>query len=203
METKNYVLSKETLKGAITYMPISAKSDIAKQIAKLCLKDMKYAEQNKEGQKFLAMPCLKAEDMRLKNILLLNTLLGYYLNIQLSKDDDPDARYDYYAGGHLLNQIERFKSDNEVRNIAFDLLSDYREFEKTVNTVIYNEKQNNNDPIARFTAAIQIIATPGNIELLVKELKEKSAEYEKIMKSVKVLNSAAKNKGKADKAVTK
>lgn len=179
-----FVLTKEHLKNATTYMPLRTKTEIGKQIALSCLEDIDTDEQNKIGEALIALPHLKGENLAMKSILLTNTLLGFYLNIDLrtKKEDGTDADiyevYDYCAGGHLLNQLERFKSDPEVKDIAFDLLSDFKEFKKIVDTELYNAKANANDPIPRFSAAVSVLTTPESLKSIIEEIKSLAEQRE-------------------------
>lgn len=183
---EHFVVTKEMMTKANTYMPLASKESLARQIAELCIKDMKTADQNIPGEKIFAMPHLKYEDTSLKEVLILNTLLGFYLDIDVNENID----YDYYAGGHIYNQLERFKSDSTLRDKAFDLLSDFKVFRKLVDTEIYNIKVNNNDPIARFTSAVQIFTTPENIKELVDLLAVESDKFTKKVAEVKSINKA-------------
>lgn len=176
-----FKITKEMIVKAKSYMPLQAKTAYAQSVAEICLKDYKTAEQNIEGEKFLALPYLKGEDMGLKSVLLINVLLGFYFDIEVKEFEKPEEVYkqfDYYAGGNLLNQIERFKSEVDVKDKVFDLIADYKDFKKMVDTEIYNLKALNNDPIARLAASIQILSTPENIKALTEELKKTTEEYE-------------------------
>ena len=172
-----FIITKEHLKNAKTYMPIADKIETAKTIADLCLENIDIDEQNAIGESLISLPHLKGENLALKTILLTNTLLGYYLDISIpaEKEDGTEInvfeRHDYYAGGHLLNQIERFKSDPEVKDIAFDLLSDYKEFKKIVDTELYNAKSNANDPIPRFSSTVAVLSTEDSMKKILEEIK--------------------------------
>lgn len=172
-----YVLTKETLLAANTYMPINDKEDLASQIASLCVRPMKTAEQNRPGEAMAALPSLMEEDYALKSVLLQSVLINYYLGLEYDADKSQFEEYDRYAGGHLLNQIERFKSDRDTKDIAFDLLDDWREFKKMADTMIYNYKCNVNDPIARLAASAAVLSTPENVSALVEELKKAGTEF--------------------------
>ena len=188
---KSFKVSKTMLKKAKTYMPLNDKENLAKQIAKLSVKDMKTAGQNRKGQKILAMPSLKKEDTAMKKILLVHALLGYYLNVQIPEEtEDSYVQYDYYAGGHILNQFEQFKSDPELEHTVRSILTDYRELEEFTESEINSIKVNNNDPIARFTAAIQILSTPENIKELVGMLKDESDNYTELLKKKKIIDES-------------
>lgn len=184
-----YKITKESLMNAVTYMPLRTKIDLSKDIAALCLENIDTDEQNKVGESIIALPHLKGENLALKNILLLNTLLGFYLDLDLPEKDgdgndiDPYDLFDFYAGGHLLNQIERFKADPDVKDKVFDLLSDYKDLKKIVDTEIYNQKSNVNDIIPRMAASIAVLGSPETMKQVIEELKrvseEKTEELEK------------------------
>ena len=186
-----FTLTKEHLIHARTYMPIYDKIQTAKAIAELSLVDIDTDEQNKVGETLIALPHLKGEDLTKKHMVLCNTLLGYYFDIDMPEknpdgsDVDPYERHDYYAGGHLLNQIERFKSDPEVKDIVFDLLADYKEFKKIVDTEIYNRKSNTNDLIPRFAAAVAVLASPESVKAIVEEVKALGEQRDEMLKDRK------------------
>lgn len=173
-----FVITKEMLLAAKTYMPLADKEDLASQIASDCIRPMKTADQNRPGESLLALPSLMEENYALKTVLLQWVLLNYYLGVDgYGKDGDQYDEYDRYAESHLLNQIERYKSDRETKDAAFDLLDDWREFKKMVDTMIYNHKCNVNDPIARFAAAAAVLSTPENVSVLLEELKKAGTEF--------------------------
>lgn len=182
-----FVLTKEMMLGAETYMPLAEKTANARLIAEACVRPMETAEQNKPADQLISLPMLCEEDYALKSILLLNTLLGYYFDIEVDENTDPFETYDFYAGGHLLNQIERFKGDRETKDIAFDILEDFREFKKMVDTMIFNEKANANDPIGRLAASIEILSTPEAIQTLMDELQKTGGELSDKVREAKVL----------------
>lgn len=177
MET--FKITKEMLVRAKSYMPLAEKISYSKSVAEICLKEYKTADENVSGEKFLAYPYLKGEDMGLKSVLLLNVLLGFYFDIEV-KDDSEKVyeQYDYYAGGNILNQIERFKSDYEIKDKIFDLIADYKDFKKMVDTEIYNLKTLSNDGLARFSAAMQVLSSPENIKKFNEELQKVMKENE-------------------------
>lgn len=58
---EKFIITREMLKKANTYMPIGTKADVAATIAKNVLCEAPTAAQNKEGEKILALPYLKTE----------------------------------------------------------------------------------------------------------------------------------------------
>lgn len=181
-----FELTRDKLAAAKTYMPLQTKRALANEVARASIRPMKQVRWNgihiipdedyDADKDPTALPDLMEEDVALKNALLLNILLGYYLDIEINPEDGADEIYDYYAGGHLLNQIERFKSDRELKNIAFDLMDDFREFKKMVDTIIFNQKQNANDPLKRFDAMLTVFSTPDNIKAMIDRLQKDTDE---------------------------
>lgn len=167
-----FKITADVLKKANGYMPMATKADLCENIAKLCVKPSKTAEQNKAGEKLLAMPCIMIEDYALKELLLMNTLIGYYFDIEIENGEDAYATYDFYAGGNIVEQLKHFKGDEELREKAFAIVEDFRRFKKMVDTEIYNRKLIENDSLARFTAAIQVGSSPEFIQQALETLKD-------------------------------
>lgn len=175
---EHFIITKEMIKNAKTYMPLANKEIIAKTIASKCIEPAKIDEQNKIGRTFLALPQLKKENIVLKQILFLNVFLGFYFNVDIpektksGEDYNPYDRHDFYAGGDIYNQVDRFKTDLEVKNIVFSLMSDFRDFKKIVESEIYNLKTIANDSLDRFVDAIAVLGNPENIKSLIEEIKK-------------------------------
>lgn len=185
MET--FTLTKEMMLSARTYMPLGEKEGLAREIARASVRPMEAAEQNRPADKVISLPVLHEENYAVKSMLLLNTLLGWYFDIELKEEEDPWEVYDYYAGGHIFNQIERFKGDRETKDIAFDLLEDFREFKKMVDAMIWSEKANANDPLGRFAASVELLSDPENLKTLVGELQITGDELSEKLREAKVL----------------
>lgn len=194
---EKFIITREMLKKANTYMPIGTKADVARTIAKNTLSEMPAAEQNKEGEKILALPYLKTESYAIKQLQLMSVLLTFYLDVELTAPFTEDD-YDLYASSRLLAQLEGFKKDAEVKEIAFAILADYKELEKAVNIEIYNQRCTENDSIARFTAGMSIMADPENVKKLYDELKKAADELGEKQKAIK--EKAAENHKKGEKS---
>lgn len=188
-----FELTKEMMERAQTYMPLQTKKELAEAIARGCVRPMKRVKWNgvhvsdlpEEPNDPSALPDLVEEDLALKLCMLQNVLLSWYFDVEMNEDEVSYEQYDYYSGGHLLNQIERFKSDKDLKNKAFDLTEDFREFRKMVDTIIYNHKMNVNDPLKRFDAMLTVFSTPENLKALMSELQKAGGEMEKKVKGAK------------------
>lgn len=183
---KCYLLTDEVMQNAVAYMPIEAKVRFAKAIAKKCIENIPTATQNIGGENFLALPYIQGENRELKAMCLMTVLLSYYLKIE-TKEPFTEEIYNYYAGGSLLNQIERYKSVSTFRDKAFDLLTDYKEFRKFVDIEINNLVAVSNDLLARFVAAISVYSSPENIKKAMEELEKVGKDYKSSSKSKKNL----------------
>lgn len=151
---KNFELKKEHIERAKTYMPIQDKVNLSKKIAELCIKDAEVKEENK----IFALPPEVVEDLGVKAVLLQNVLLNYYFDIELDEKRDGYEQYDYFNRKNLLNQIERFKAESDVKNKVYDLLADYKDFKRMVDVEIYNLKTSRNDTLIRILNGISLLA---------------------------------------------
>lgn len=143
-------ITADAITTAKDYMPIAEKEKWAAETAAKCFD--KLAISTGTG----AMPPMYAINTGLKSRYLMAVLVGYYLG----QDYEPDAEdaaliseadYDKWAGGHVLNEIERWKSEPSIRNKCFDILSDYRDLEKRLSAQISGLLAVQNDPVLRQT----------------------------------------------------
>lgn len=182
------VITEEQMKNAVSYAPAKAKEDFVEYCRRRCLSpvniDLNFGENS-------AMPSMFTEDTFLKSRYLMTALCVLYLGIpinEISKEDGDEwlmtiAEYDRYAMSHVVNQIERMKSNAELRDKAFDILRDYRDLEKRLNTVIYNTMTVMNDPTNRLFQKLSFDVSPEALEEQKRELGRLQQEMEEIRKS--------------------
>lgn len=151
---KSFELKKEHMERAKTYMPIAQKAINAELIARKCIKPIKPLNAKDSVDGFLAIPSVVGEDNLLKEQMLLNVLLSHYFDIEIPKMDA--HLYDKYMSKHLLNQLERFKTDNELKTKAFDILTDFKTIKKMVDIEIYNIKTKENDIAERILKGLSL-----------------------------------------------
>lgn len=163
-------VTEEILAKAKDYMPIAEKRALAKDLARECV----YEEQSvDEGSGLAAFPRVYCEDAALKNALLLNVLTGYYLDMDYTQGgtiDEADAA-DIWGGSHVINQLERAKTNDKTRDKVFDILYDFKEFRKAVDVEIYNLRAVNNDVVNRLNATMGLASDPDTLKKLIEELK--------------------------------
>ena len=185
------IITEEQMKNAVTYAPAKTKEEFVEYCCRRCLSTSKIDLGVGDNS---AMPNMYIEDTFAKSRYLMTALCVLYLGIPADKLDKEsgddwlmtDAEYDHYAISHIVNQIERMKSNAELRDKAFDLLRDYRDLEKRLNTAIYNTMAVMNDPINRLFQKLAFDMSPEALEAQKKELERLQQEMEDIKKSREV-----------------
>ena len=177
-------LTKEQLKDARTYIPIASKEILAEQIAGWVIEPIEMTKDS-----LFPMPPMWKENRAAKNLLMLGILCRYYLRmdfkcqgVRLLEDGKQVGEqeidffptteaYDEIASSMIFNQLERLKKGgNEVSNIIFDLLFDYKSLEQMVNAEIKELLARKNDVIARAVDMLMLIGSESNLEALKAEL---------------------------------
>ena len=126
----------------------------------------------------MLMPTMYREDTNVKSRYLMGIFVRLYLCGTFKPDDEkdiwiiPEDEYDKWAGGHVFNQIERFKQNQKLKNTCFDMISDYKDFEKRFNTEVYSLINAMNDPVARQLAAMQASVTPDSMKDILQKIEE-------------------------------
>lgn len=176
-ETK-ITITKEIMRGADTYVPLLLKTSTAQAIASSSIEKAEF----KGGDvppRFIENPMTKAK-------CLMGALLTFYLHIAYEGNDDLNMAvdiYDRFAASHILNQIERMKSDAFMRDKAFDLLADYRELEKRVNSEIYSLLSVQNDTVARLSMVMSRGMNPEEAQKTLEEIEKLQGEIEEQKKA--------------------
>ena len=109
----------------------------------------------------------------------MGALLTFYLHMEYEGNDDLNMAtdvYDRFASSHILNQIERMKSDALMRDKAFDLIADYRELEKRVNSEIFSVLAVQNDTVARLSLVMENAMTPEEAQKALEEMEKLKAD---------------------------
>ncbi len=179
-----FVITKEMIEKANTYMPIEEKISLSKIIAEKCVDIIPQSHKNPvsdRANKMLSLPLPEGELPSLKSMLTLSVLLGFYLDIDIdteNKNAMTFASYDEYANSHPLNQLDRLKSNAELRDKVYDLVADFKEFKKMVDTEIYNIRTYRNDPLVRLAATVGLYLTKENLAKLKDNLSEMTKQLQ-------------------------
>lgn len=159
-----FIITPELMKAAKDYMPMIDKIALSKQIAELCMRDVPYDESDNDKQSAIDTAMrIKYEDAALETVLLMSTLLNFYFGIEIEtgKDELQNMKsFDYYASAYPISQITRYQksTDEDIKNKAFNIIGDFKEFKKLVGAEIYNMRTVANDTIARALSAISALA---------------------------------------------
>ena len=178
-----FVLTEEMVKKAKTYMPLLEKEKFAQQISDIVVKPKDTAEQNKIGN--LPLPELFFEDITQRNYAFLSIVLGYYFDITMEDKGDVWETYDFYAGKQIFNQLERFKSNPELKEIVFDLVADIKDFRKMIDVHIENDITNRNDPLGRLGATMTLLGDPESVKAMLAEVNKLLPEKPSTAKQTK------------------
>lgn len=182
-----YTISAEDLKNKVnTYIELAAKTEWVSLVSDSCMDKVALSF---DGE---SMPNMYMENADRKSRFLLGFFLRLYLhyNWEHSEGEDqidewlvPYDEYDKWMRGHLFAQIEKFKSDKDVKDICFNLLAEYKDVERRLNNEIYGKLQVKNDPVTRQIMHQQMNMTPEAIEQLFDGLKEAQAAYDEYKES--------------------
>lgn len=184
-----FVLTEEHLRNVTTYLPITEKIEFVEEVATLCFDTLKITVSDSDTLN-AALPPMKKENTFNKSRFLMGMLIKGYLGIDFEPVEGTkylmDAvDYDRFAGGHILNQIERFKSNAELRDTCFDILQDYRDLEKRLNTEIYGLLQCMNDPATRIIASMQALSSSDMMQKSINDIKGLQEEIEELAAKAK------------------
>ena len=187
------ILTKEDIQNARTYMPITMKRVLTRQVAVWCVDEEK-------GEPGAEAPPLFRENRERRQLFLYGLLARWYLQkdfacgtADLVKDgavveQEVDyymapADYDEWAGSHVMNQLERLKRDKDIADRIYDLLYDFRALEALSYGAVKDELARKNDLCERLMRCVgqasdpeQMKKTLAEIAELGKELEERKAE---------------------------
>lgn len=169
------IAMKEVFINAESYVPLMQKEEIVSYCAERCIDRVVV----NTGEKFRGdTPPMYRENGQRKRRYLLGILARAYLRLDfegcggdrwlMSADD-----YDWLGGVQLINQIDRMKKQSDaLRDKAYDLLADYRDLEKMMNTEINANLSIMNDVVARMAMSAASAMTPESLQELTEMAKE-------------------------------
>ena len=187
-----FVITEEMIAKATSYLPLADKRAFVEVMAKNCLEEVDVTLEEIAQETTIPLPQLHKEKCGQKQVYLMFYFLTEYLHIDFPNDFGDDE-YDYYAGSHIFNQLERFKSrDAEIKNKVFDILYDFKELKKMLDTEIFNLKESLNDGVERISSSIGLLSTPENVKALNDLLQKTIGEAEGKQKELAEKRSTAK-----------
>ena len=146
--SEKITITKEMLIEAKDYIPLMAKEAWVAENAIKCFDKLAITAGGE------AVPPMYMVNTGMKSRLLMGAFIKLYFGLAFEADaDDSELMtvedYDNWAGSHVFNQIERFKSDKDMRDKCYDLLIDYRDFEKRFSAQINGILTVQNDSVMR------------------------------------------------------
>ena len=177
---------EKIMQEAEAYVPISKKAEFVNYCAERCFDKLDITATS-GNDTLSAMPPMWKENSELKARYMMGGLLKLYLKQEAQTDENDewlltDQEYDRWAAEHILNQIERMKSNASLRDKCFDLLQEYKTLEKMLNTEVYGLIRVMNDSVSRIIAQIQASTTPESMKNAMAQLEQSKKDYEKYMK---------------------
>lgn len=126
------IITPEMLEKASDYIPLLERQEMLESIARVCVVKVKMEVKLTGSTETVSMPERYQEHRIMTKMCLMGVLALKYLHVDYDGDDRslqmPANIYDQWAGSHVLNQIEKLKSDKTVGEKAFRILKDYRDF---------------------------------------------------------------------------
>ena len=154
-----------------------------------------------EGAKESTLPIIPVpprceENGLARTFALAQALAQEYLKLYPKDKVLLEGDYEEILSSHLVNQIERMKSERDVRDKAFNILYDFGELKKMLNTSIFSKLGHLNDPLSRLLVALQAV-DPNEITKATEDLNELKVAINDYQKKKK---RAAKVAGETSKA---
>lgn len=180
---KKLMLTEDWLRHhAVSYVSLAEKERFVGDCAMRCFDKMEIGTE--DGQ---PLPPYYKENAVSKAKYMLCGLLRLYLGIEdiRTAGEDPwmpaDEECDAYFASFPMSQLERIKKttqDKELRDMIYDMLSDYRALEKLLNAECYGLLPAMNDTVSRFQMMMSAQTTPEAMEALLKATEETKRELD-------------------------
>lgn len=174
---ERFTITEEVLKNASDYAKLADKTAFVDYCTRRCITQVTVSLGMETGND--AMPDMWMEDTFLKSRYLMTAFAVLYLGLDpkgMTEEGDEwlmeAGQYDRFAGSHVFNQLERMKGNAELRDKVFDLLRDYRDLEKRLNTSVYGMLNVMNDPANRFSQKMAMDTSQTSLEEMQKELEK-------------------------------
>lgn len=177
----------DDMKRARTYMPIMQKAEFVNAASVNCFDQLNVnAQYDNESSK--PLPHMYKENTFLKSRYLMGALLSYYFRFDIDMVEGTDwlvaaDDYDRYAGGRIFECLQRFKSNAEVRDKAYDILADYKDLESRLNREIHGMLTAMNDPVSRALMALTQSIEPDEMQKMLADLDNQQQALQDYLKN--------------------
>lgn len=165
-------ITEADIRNCDPYIPLMDKTLLVMQAADVCIVETKI--KGDDGQ---PLPSMWRENKNLSARALMGVLAKRILGKEIAPVEGTEYimsadEYDKWAGGYVINQIERFKSNPELRDKCFDILYEYREVERWLRAEIRANIEAMNDAITRGGDLLRSSMTPKAMQALTDNMNE-------------------------------
>lgn len=142
-------LARAMIESARDYIPLAVKEAWVAENAPKCFDKLAITADSEP------MPPMYMCNTGRKSRYLMAALVGLYFGQDYNAESEENPAlmtvedYDRWAGSHVLNQVERWKREPDLRDKCFDILSDYKNLEKRFSAQITALLTVQNDPVIR------------------------------------------------------
>lgn len=172
-----YHLTQKDLENATTYIPIMKKKEFITAAAENCIDSLSISA-NISAEDSTPMPAMYKENSFIKSRFLMGALLKLYFgknDFECVGDSEylmTADEYDRYAGGHVFDELNRLKYNHELRDKAFDILTDYKDLSLRLDREIHGLIKAMNDVVSRAMLVLTQSLQPANLQNMLNELEE-------------------------------
>ena len=163
-------LTKEIIENANDYIPLHRKHIWCRNVATVAIQNVTINGGDKSESAF-ATPDRYEENTMARQMALASALAQNYLKVYPEDTVMQEKDYDEVLSSHLVNQLERLKGDRDIRDKVFNILYDFGELKKMLNTEIYSRLGHYNDTLGRAFVAMTLMNDPQNMEQMSEDLK--------------------------------
>lgn len=162
------IVTADMMRKSSDYIPLLERQGLIEQIAQDVIAKVRMTYIPTGETEEQPMPDRFQENRVRTSLYLMGVLANKYLHVPFEGDDTslmmPANLYDAWGESHVLNQIEGFRSDKELRDKAYNLLADYRDFRSALYREIETLLGHNNDIVWRLMDAIGSAAKAQAVE---------------------------------------
>lgn len=182
------VVTEEMVENAVSYATLEMKEKFVEDCYMRCLNRVSV---DLDGAGASAMPNMYMENTFLKSRYLMCGLAVLYLGFKREdlQMEDGDLwlmskeEYDRWGRSHVIGQLNRFRhGSGEARDKVYDLLRDYGDLERRLNSAIRSGLAVMNDMANRFFQKIAMDVSEESLGEQKKQLEELRSEFEKLAK---------------------
>ena len=198
MKYEYRILTAEDIEKAESYIPLLKKMELVSAISEKCFETLNITANSESTQ--MAMPPVYREDTFRKSRYLMGIFAKLYLKDEIGTEGDDEYfiavdEYDKYAGGHIFEQLNRFKSDAKLRDKCFDMFNDYKDICWRLDNSMKGLMTAMNDPVSRAIASITTSMTPDSIQNAVAGFETAQHELENLKDRLETISEEASEEG--------